>query len=86
VRWVEENDVGVYRSDPQQIAARVDDWLEPANPTLAAMRARALALASPRAALQIAQALSQLIWPGTAPCANTLLWEDSTTSLSPKGS
>lgn len=86
VRWVEENDVGVYRSDPQQIAARVDDWLEPANPTLAAMRARALALARPRAALQIAQALSQLIWPGTAPCANTLLCEDSTTSPSPKGS
>ncbi len=68
VRWVEENDVGVYRSDPQQIAALVNNWLEPSNPTLAAMRARTLAQARPRAALQIAQALSQLIWPGTATC------------------
>jgi 1,2-diacylglycerol 3-beta-galactosyltransferase len=65
VRFVEENGVGVYRSDPQQIAAVVHDWLEPANPALGAMRTRALALARPQAALHIAQALSQFIWPGT---------------------
>jgi 1,2-diacylglycerol 3-beta-galactosyltransferase len=68
VRFVEENGVGVYRSDPQQIAAVVHDWLEPVNPALGAMRTRALALARPQAALHIAQALSQLIWPGTAIC------------------
>jgi 1,2-diacylglycerol 3-beta-galactosyltransferase len=66
VRCVEENAVGVYRSDPQQIARVVNNWLEPANPVLATMRARALALARPTAALEIARALSQLIWPGTA--------------------
>jgi len=66
VRCVEENGVGVYRSDPQQIATVVNNWLEPANPVLATMRARALALARPTAALEIARALSQLIWPGTA--------------------
>ena len=65
VRFVEENCVGMYRSDPRQIAVVVDDWLEPANPALASMRARALALARPQAVLHIAQALSQLIWPGT---------------------
>jgi 1,2-diacylglycerol 3-beta-galactosyltransferase len=61
VRFVEDNRVGVYRSDPRQIAAVVDDWLEPANPSLGAMRTRALMLARPQAALQIAQALSRLI-------------------------
>ncbi len=78
VRCVEENGVGVYRSDPQQIAALVAEWLKPGQPALLAMRARAKGLAQPQAALEIAQALSQLIWPGTNPCANTLRWEDST--------
>jgi 1,2-diacylglycerol 3-beta-galactosyltransferase len=61
VHFVEKNGVGVYRSDPWQIAAVVDDSLEPANPALGAMRTRALALARPNAALDIAQALSRLI-------------------------
>lgn len=61
VSYVEENGVGVYRSDPQQIAALVDDWLEPGNPALPAMRARAEGLARPEAALEIARALSALL-------------------------
>lgn len=60
VRYVEENGVGVYCNDPQQIAAVVDDWLEPANPALPAMRVRAQFLARPNAALDIARALSAL--------------------------
>jgi 1,2-diacylglycerol 3-beta-galactosyltransferase len=65
VRFVEDNRVGVYRSDPRQIAVVIDDWLEPANPALGVMHTRALALARPQAALHIAQALSRLIWPET---------------------
>jgi 1,2-diacylglycerol 3-beta-galactosyltransferase len=61
VNYVVENGVGVYRSDPQQIAAVVDDWLEPDNPTQPAMRARAQALARPEAALDIARSLIALI-------------------------
>ncbi len=71
VSYVEENGVGVYRSEPNEIAALVGDWLEPGNPTLAAMRARAQALARPQAALEIAQALSRLIWTDASACAST---------------
>jgi len=62
IAYVEENGVGMYRSQPGEIAALVGNWLEPGNPTLAAMRAQAQALARPFAALEIAQALSRLIW------------------------
>lgn len=61
VSFVVENRVGVYCSAPQQIAATVAAWLAPGNPTLAALRARAKALARPQAALEIASALSQLL-------------------------
>lgn len=61
VRYVQENGVGVYCPDPEQIAAAVADWLEPGNPVLPALRARARALARPQAALEIAQALSALL-------------------------
>lgn len=61
VDFVVENQVGVYHSAPQQIAATVAAWLEPGNPALAAMRARAKTLARPHAASEIAKALSQLI-------------------------
>lgn len=61
VSYVEENGAGVYRSEPEEIAALIKQWLEPGNPALPAMRARARALARPEAALEIAQALSQLL-------------------------
>lgn len=61
VRYVEENGVGVYRSDPAQIAALAAAWLEPGSPELAARRARAKVLARPDAALDIARALSNLL-------------------------
>jgi 1,2-diacylglycerol 3-beta-galactosyltransferase len=61
VAYVEENRVGVYCSDPAQIASLAASWLEPDNPALAAMSRRARALARPTAALEIAQALSALL-------------------------
>lgn len=61
VYYVEENGFGVYCPDPQQIAAVAADWLEPGNTVLPAMRARARDLARPQAALEIAQALSELL-------------------------
>ncbi len=61
VRFVQQHGVGVYCPDPAQIAAQIADWLEPGNPALPAMRARAAALARPQAALEIAQALSALL-------------------------
>ncbi len=61
VRYVEENGVGVYRSDPAQIATVVDQWLEPGNPTLHALQMQSQALAQPDAALEIARALTGLL-------------------------
>jgi 1,2-diacylglycerol 3-beta-galactosyltransferase len=61
VRYVEGNGVGVYRRDPAQIAAVVAGWLEPGSPELAGRRARARHLARPRAALNIATALGNLL-------------------------
>ena len=61
VRYVEENGVGVYRSDPAQIAAVAAAWLEPGSSELAGRRARARELARPEAALEIASALSNLL-------------------------
>lgn len=63
VRYVEENGVGVYRSEPAEIAALVDAWLAPGNAELAALAARARNLARPDAALDIARALSRLLDP-----------------------
>jgi 1,2-diacylglycerol 3-beta-galactosyltransferase len=61
VRYVEENGVGVYCSDPEQIAVLLNRWLEPGNRTLQAMRERTWALAQPDAALEIARALADLL-------------------------
>lgn len=61
VRYVQESGVGIYCSDPQQIAAVAADWLAPGNAVLPALRARARALARPQAALEIVQALSALL-------------------------
>lgn len=61
VGYVVANGAGIYRSVPQEMAAAIEEWLEPGNPALPAMRARALELARPEAALEIAQALSALL-------------------------
>lgn len=61
VSFVEQNQVGVYRPNPQRIAATVNSWLDPKNATLPDMRHRAQTLAKPQAALDIARALSKFL-------------------------
>ena len=61
IAYVRDNGVGVYNENPGQIARIVADWLAPDNPMLPAMRKKARELARPRAALEIAAALSDLL-------------------------
>lgn len=60
VAYVEQHSVGVYRSDPTAIASTVRGWLA-APATIAAISDRAQRLARPQAALDIANALSDLL-------------------------
>lgn len=60
IEYVQDHGVGVYRADPAEIARVVLDLLREGNPTTAVMREKARALARPRAALEIAELLSEL--------------------------
>ena len=60
VEYVQDHGVGVFSTDPAEIARVVLDWLHPGNPAMAAMQEKARALARPRAALEIAEVLSEL--------------------------
>ncbi|MEA3336853.1 MAG: glycosyltransferase [Chloroflexota bacterium] len=62
VDFVVENGVGVFSRDPREIGETVSRWLTPGNSSLATMRQRAQALARPRASLDIASALSELMF------------------------
>lgn len=68
VRYVVEQGVGAYQPQPDELARLVRAWLEPGNPALAGMAQRGRQLAQPRAALEVAQALMELL-PG-APAAS----------------
>lgn len=61
VSFVVENDAGVFRDTPESIAAQVRAWLQPGNPTLAQLRARASELARPDAALKIVDLVDKLM-------------------------
>ena len=61
VPYVVENKVGAYAEDPAEIARIVAEWLQPDNPELPKMRARARALARPDATLVIVDHLLRLI-------------------------
>jgi 1,2-diacylglycerol 3-beta-galactosyltransferase len=61
VGYVLDHGVGGFCSDPLGIAHVVQEWLEPGNPAVAAMQQKARALARPRAALKIAEMLSELL-------------------------
>lgn len=65
VPYVVEHGVGVYEPDPARLAARVAQWLQGGDATLAEMAARARALARPRAAHEIVAALRELL---AVPC------------------
>lgn len=61
VAYVVDRGIGVFVQDSWGIARMVHRWLEPGNPDLQAMRLRARELACPRAAVDIASALSELL-------------------------
>jgi 1,2-diacylglycerol 3-beta-galactosyltransferase len=61
VAYVLDHGVGVYKPDPVEIAATVRRWLAPGSAELARMRQRAHDLARPHAALNITEALSELL-------------------------
>jgi 1,2-diacylglycerol 3-beta-galactosyltransferase len=63
VTFVEQNGVGVLRKNPEHIARTLREWLTPGNDTLTRLARRAQALARPRAALDIAQILDDLLTP-----------------------
>lgn len=60
VGYVQEHGVGVFSADPTEIARIVSDWLHAGNPATVVMQEKARALARPRAALEIAEVLSEL--------------------------
>jgi 1,2-diacylglycerol 3-beta-galactosyltransferase len=60
VAYVQRHGVGVFASDPSEIAHIVVDWLQPGNRAVVEMQQKARALAKPRAALEIATILSEL--------------------------
>ncbi len=61
VPYVVDNRVGAYAEEPAEIARIVARWLQPDNPELAQMKARARALARPDATLTIVDQLLRLI-------------------------
>lgn len=61
VDYVVQNGAGSYSPDPAEIARTVSRWLQPGNPELVAMQQRARTLAQPQAALEIAEALGELL-------------------------
>ncbi len=61
VTFVRESGVGVLREEPAQIARTLGEWLMPGNDTLACFAARARQLARPRAALEIAGILDEIL-------------------------
>ncbi len=60
VKFVEEGRVGVLRERPEEIARTLAQWLQPGNPALPSMAARAKESARPGAALEIAHILDGL--------------------------
>lgn len=63
VTFVEQSGVGVFRKDPNALARTLREWLTPGNPTLAQLAARARQHARPRAALDIAHLLDEILIP-----------------------
>lgn len=61
VRYVLENNAGVYLPEPEAIAAEVADWLKPGNPVMGQMARNAARLARPEAALDIARRIYSLV-------------------------
>ena len=61
VTFVQENGAGALREQPDEIGRTLREWLTPGNDTLARCAARARQLARPRAALEIASILNEIL-------------------------
>jgi 1,2-diacylglycerol 3-beta-galactosyltransferase len=61
VRYVQENNAGVYLPEPQAVANTVVDWLQPDNPGLTQMSENAARLARPEAVLTIARRIYGIV-------------------------
>ncbi len=61
VAYVQKHQAGVYIKNPREIAALVQQWVNPADSTLVAMARNAASLAQPTASLKIAAELCYLI-------------------------
>ncbi len=61
VTWVLQHNAGLYAPDIEQVARTVNEWLQPGNPQLAEMAARARAIAQPDAAADIVKAALRLL-------------------------
>lgn len=61
VAYVVDHGLGAYSADPVELAGIASRWLQPGSPELSAMRKQARKLARPRAAIDIAEALSELL-------------------------
>lgn len=61
VKFVEEGQLGVLRTEPRQIVCQLQEWLKPGNRDLDSMREHARAQSRPRASLEIAELLASLL-------------------------
>ncbi|HEX7593932.1 MAG TPA: hypothetical protein VF429_07145, partial [Anaerolineae bacterium] len=61
VTFVQESGIGVLREKPAEIVRTLAEWLTPGNDTLPCFAARARQLARPRAALEIAGILDEML-------------------------
>jgi 1,2-diacylglycerol 3-beta-galactosyltransferase len=61
VTFVEEGGVGVLREKPEEIARMLSEWLAPGSDALARFSARARELARPRAAIEIAKTIDEIL-------------------------
>lgn len=66
VTFIEQSGVGVLRKRPAEIARTLAAWLAPGNDTLARFAIRARELARPRAALEIAHILDDILTARTS--------------------
>jgi len=55
VTWFEQSGAGVFASVPERVAALVDEWFQPGDPTLSEMAVRARSAGQPDAARRIAE-------------------------------
>lgn len=61
VTFVEQSGIGILQKNPDAIARTLGEWLKPGNDTLARLAMRSHKLSRPRAALEIAKLIDQIL-------------------------